>query len=69
MPGPDEQEKLCLKTMQSWEDQGLQNPSKLGPGKGGAKEVEVKGDSSRGQEPAAKNMTLDRSNGEVEVVA
>lgn len=56
----EKQRQLFEQMMQGWEDQGLQNPSKLSVDDA---------ESSTGQEPAAKNMSLDRSTGEVQVMA
>ncbi|EHY57932.1 hypothetical protein ABEF92_001703 [Exophiala dermatitidis] len=62
------QEELFHKTMQGWEDQGLQNPAKLGvpleP-----EDAEVNDAEVEGQKPAAKNMSLDRNSGDVKVMA
>jgi broad specificity phosphatase PhoE len=56
----EKQKELFEMSMQGWEDQGLQRADKLGA------EDEA---SQTGQEPAAKNMDLDRKTGEVEVMA
>jgi broad specificity phosphatase PhoE len=54
-----QQAELFRVMMQGWEDQGLQNPTKIGPTDA----------ASSGQEPAAKNMNVDPTTGEVEVMA
>lgn len=63
MHARDRQRDLFADTMQGWEDQGLQNPSKLGGG-GLAPPSE-----RAGQEPAAKNMSVDKVTSEVQVMA
>lgn len=60
MPSREEQKELFRLSMQGWEDQGLQNPSKLGL----APEIDFEG-----QEPAPQNMSLDRARGEIRIMA
>lgn len=73
----EKQEELFHRAMQGWEDQGLQNPAKLGNGASATplepedaevNEAEVEAQ-AEGQQPAAKNMTVDRVSGDVQVLA
>ncbi|KAJ9639667.1 hypothetical protein H2204_003737 [Knufia peltigerae] len=66
------QKRLFERMMQGWEDQGLQRPDKLGPEDEASQPLDGGDDGdgrSTGQEPAAKNMTVNKATGEVEVVA
>ncbi|KAL6249811.1 hypothetical protein RBB50_003667 [Rhinocladiella similis] len=67
----DTQKQLFEQMMQGWEDQGLQRPDKLGPEDEASQPLDDGDDDGgrTGQEPAAKNMTVDKATGEIEVVA
>jgi len=63
----DKQKELFNLSMQGWEDQGLQRADKLGAEDEASQPLDD--EEGTGQEPAAKNMDLDRKTGEVEVMA
>ncbi|KIW15682.1 hypothetical protein PV08_05732 [Exophiala spinifera] len=65
------QKQLFERMMQGWEDQGLQRPDKLGSEDEATKSLEddVDDEKRAGQEPAAKNMSVNKATGEVEVLA
>lgn len=67
MPDHVKQQELFEACMQGWEAQGLQRPDKL-PAEDEASQP-LDEEERAGQEPAAKNMDVDKQTGEVEVMA